>query len=336
MVSQPTPDPRKDAAASDERAAAGSRRRFIKNAAGAAGAGCLLSLGVGLYSTQSRALPATALRPPGALPEEDFLSACVRCGLCVRACPFDTLVLAELGDHVATGTPYFIARDIPCEMCPDIPCVEACPTGALDRGLTDIDQSEMGLAVLIDQENCLNYLGLRCDVCYRVCPLIDKAITLETIHNPRSDRHAMLLPTVHSDACTGCGKCEKACVLPGEAAIKVLPTRLAQGSRAEHYRRGWEEREAAGKSLIGEQIELPVRGLDQPPGSNTAPLPASGAESVVPARVPEAAAGVSQSSPAAPAVHSAAPADVSSASGTGRADPVKPFSGQGLNSRWAP
>jgi ferredoxin-type protein NapG len=172
--------------------------------------------------------------------------ACVRCGLCVRDCPYDTLKLAELGDGVATGTPYFHARTIPCEMCEDIPCVVACPTGALDRELTDIEQARMGLAVLIDQETCLNFLGLRCDVCYRVCPVIDKAITLESIHNPRSDRHAMLLPTVHSDHCTGCGKCEQACVLPGEAAIKVLPIRLAQGSRAEHYLRGWEEREAAG------------------------------------------------------------------------------------------
>jgi ferredoxin-type protein NapG len=72
----------------------------------------------------------------------------------------------------------------------------------------------------------------------------------------------MLLPTVHSDYCTGCGKCEKSCVLPGESAIKVLPIRLAQGSRAEHYRRGWEEKQAAGQSLIGEQTELPVRGLE--------------------------------------------------------------------------
>ena len=82
----------------------------------------------------------------------------------------------------------------------------------------------MGVAVLVDQENCLNFLGLRCDVCYRVCPVIDKAITLEKVSNPRSDRHAMLLPTVHAEACTGCGKCEKSCVLE-EAAIKVLPLR---------------------------------------------------------------------------------------------------------------
>jgi ferredoxin-type protein NapG len=116
--------------------------------------------------------------------------------------------------------------------------------------------------VLIDQETCLNYLGLRCDVCYRVCPVIDRAITLERFHNPRSDRHALLLPTVHSAHCTGCGKCEQACVLPDAAAIKVLPIPLARGSAAEHYRRGWAEREAAGGSLIGEQIELPVRGME--------------------------------------------------------------------------
>jgi ferredoxin-type protein NapG len=263
------------------------RRRFLRDAAKVAAGAFLLSLGVGLYTRQSSALPATALRPPGALPEPDFLGACVRCGLCVRDCPYDTLKLAVLGSSVATGTPYFEARKIPCEMCEDIPCVAACPTGALDRNLTDIEEARMGLAVLIDQETCLNFLGLRCDVCYRVCPVIDKAITLERTHNPRSDRHALLLPVVHSDHCTGCGKCEQACVLPEESAIKVLPIKLAQGSKAEHYRRGWEEREAEGRSLIGEQIELPVRGMEAQPYGDTRLRPAS-----PPAEAPAAPNGI--------------------------------------------
>jgi len=238
-----------------------ARRRFLREMAGAAGGACMLALGVGVVGTEASARPAMAIRPPGALAEPDFLAACVRCGLCVRDCPYDTLKLSALGDNVAVGTPYFTARDIPCEMCDDIPCVKACPTGALDRELTDISEADMGLAVLIDHETCLNYLGLRCDVCYRVCPVIDKAITLELVHNPRSDRHAMLLPTVHSDACTGCGKCEKSCVLP-EAAIRVLPRKLAQGQAADHYRKGWAEKEKAGGSLIGEQEQLPMRGLE--------------------------------------------------------------------------
>ena len=46
---------------------------------------------------------------------------------------------------VALGTPYFNARDVPCEMCDDIPCVKACPTGALDPALKDINKARMGL-----------------------------------------------------------------------------------------------------------------------------------------------------------------------------------------------
>ena len=216
------------------------RRRFIADTA-KTGCGALLAgLGLGTYAGKTAALPVQALRPPGARTEKDFLGVCIRCGLCVRDCPYDTLKLARLNDDVVIGTPYFTARDIPCEMCDDIPCVAACPTGALDPAMTDIDASRMGLAVLVDEEICLNFKGLRCDVCYRQCPLLGEAITLELRHNQRGGMHTLFIPTVHSDSCTGCGKCEKVCVLP-EAAIKVMPFALAKGKPAEHYRWGREQ-----------------------------------------------------------------------------------------------
>ena len=94
----------------------------------------LLGAGLGTVARQqAQAVPAQVLRPPAALGEADFLGACVRCGLCVDACPYDTLKLARLLDPVTTGTPYFEARAVPCEMCDDIPCVVACPSGALDQ-----------------------------------------------------------------------------------------------------------------------------------------------------------------------------------------------------------
>ncbi len=226
-----------------------SRRQFLVDTARTACGVGIAGLFLGALSRKAESLPAQAIRPPGALSEDDFLSACVRCGLCVRDCPYDTLELARFGEDVAVGTPYFTARSIPCEMCDDIPCVVACPTGALDPNLTDIDDARMGLAVLIDQENCLNFLGLRCDVCYRVCPLIDEAITLELERNQRTGKHAKLIPVVHSDACTGCGKCEQACVLE-EAAIKVIPERLARGTLGRHYGVAWEGR--------GVEHDLPV------------------------------------------------------------------------------
>lgn len=231
-----------------------ARRRFLSELVAAAGGVTLLGMGLGLYSRQVSSLPAQAIRPPGAGSEDKFLSACIRCGLCVRDCPYDTLKLAQVGEPVAVGTPWFEARSIPCEMCEDIPCVKACPTGALDPELTDIDDSRMGLAVVVDKETCIAFRGLRCEVCFNVCPVRGKAITLEMQHNIRSGKHALFIPVVHSSSCTGCGKCEHACILD-EAAIKVFSVQLAKGKLGEHYRLGWEEKGRAGESLVAPDLE---------------------------------------------------------------------------------
>ena len=231
-----------------------SRRRFITDTLRTAVGVGLVSLTLGVYQRQAAALPSTAIRPPGAGDEADFLGACIRCGLCVRDCPYDTLKLSELGDAIALGTPYFTAREIPCEMCEDIPCIKACPTNALDHELTNIDDSRMGLAVVVDQENCIAFQGLRCEVCFNVCPIRNKAITLNYQHNDRSGKHALFIPVVHSDACTGCGKCEKSCILD-EAAIKVFPIALAKGLLGQHYRLGWKQKEAAGESLVTPDVK---------------------------------------------------------------------------------
>lgn len=233
------------------------RRRLLIDS-GRMAAGCALA-GLGLVAFAAQGVrPAQALRPPGALADSQFLAACLRCGLCVRACPYDTLKLADLAGPVAAGTPYFEARKVPCEMCETIPCVAACPSGALDHGLKKIDDADMGVAVLIGRETCINLKGLRCDVCYRVCPRIDKAITLERTHNPRTGKHAVFEPVVHEDACTGCGKCEKACVLEA-AAIKVLPRDIALGRGQAQYRFGWVEKEREGRELVPGLIDLPDR-----------------------------------------------------------------------------
>src|SRR5512145_2336176 len=115
-----------------------SRRRFVvQTAQGAAAASCVGLLWHVLLTQQARA--ATPLRPPGARAEGDFAASCAKCGLCVQACPYGTLKLATLGEAVLSGTPTFAPREIPCYMCVDIPCAQACPTGALDRTLKDIN-----------------------------------------------------------------------------------------------------------------------------------------------------------------------------------------------------
>jgi len=154
------------------------------------------------------------LRPPGALEERRFLAACVRCGKCAQACTYNAIKMTggEAGGGIGIGTPHIIAREIPCYLCPDIPCARACPSGALDRNLNDVEKIRMGTAVIVDRENCLSIRGLRCEVCYRQCPLIDKAITIVPRHNERTGAHSVMEPVIHRDKCVGCGICENACV----------------------------------------------------------------------------------------------------------------------------
>ncbi|AHG65044.1 ferredoxin-type protein NapG [Advenella mimigardefordensis] len=201
------------------------RRDLLKTSVRAAGALGVTWLALDTAADAASEAEPQALRPPGALDEAAFLSACVRCGLCVRACPYDILSLATLDGPAQVGTPYFIARDDPCRMCKDIPCAKACPTGALDSDMAHIEEADMGVAVLVGHETCLNYKGLNCSICYRVCPVRGEAITLET-HQINGQQR--IIPTVHSDACTGCGTCEKHCVIR-EAAIRVLPRKLGLG-----------------------------------------------------------------------------------------------------------
>jgi len=220
------------------------RRKFILGSARAVG---LMALGGLVWSAYIDEATASKLllRPPGALSENDFLKTCIKCGMCVEACPYETLVLATPGDNKPLGTPFFEPRKVPCYMCPDIPCVPVCPSGALDiksvskNDKLDIDMAKMGLAV-IDAKNCIAFWGIQCDACYRACPLLDKAIYLEYTKNERTGKHAFLKPIVDSDYCTGCGLCERACVTQ-KAAIFVLPREIALGEVGGHYVKGWEK-----------------------------------------------------------------------------------------------
>lgn len=189
-----------------------TRRQFLK---GGAALPLALVMAGGLISTPFlRRAGGTEfmLRPPGALEEKKFVGACLKCGKCVRVCPYKAIKLAGPESGVAIGTPVITPREEPCYLCPDLPCAKACPSGALDNELNDVEKVRMGTAVIIDRENCLSIRGLRCEVCYRNCPLIDKAITIEPRHNERTGSHTIMEPVVHLDKCVGCGICEKTCV----------------------------------------------------------------------------------------------------------------------------
>lgn len=194
------------------------RRRFVQ------GGLCALVAGSGIASLLLRgpasAAEAPRLLPPGARDDGSFHAACVRCGLCVQACPYGTLRLAGFDGTARIGTPYFVARETPCEMCVDLPCVRACPTGALDPALDDVRDARMGTASLSRPESCNSHAGAGfCNSCWLACPLRDEALVM--VYGA-TKRGGFFTPVVNSDECTGCGKCEQACIAPS-AAITVAP-----------------------------------------------------------------------------------------------------------------
>lgn len=238
------------------------RRDFILNAIKGLGLAATGGLAWGGFIEEGKSAP-LILRPPGALPEKDFIASCIKCGMCVEACPYDALALVEPGGSKPIGTPYFTPRTNPCHMCKDIPCVPVCPTGSLDKTLVskktdegdlklNINEAKMGLAV-IDRETCIAYSGIQCDACYRACPRIDEAVTVDYSRNERTGKHAIQAPVVHSEACTGCGLCENACVTR-KASIFVLPREIAMGKSSERYIKGWDERDEERMKDVTEEV----------------------------------------------------------------------------------
>ena len=139
------------------------------------------------------------LRPPGAIDEDHFLQKCIRCRKCEEVCPYDSIITAHGNWGLAMGTPIISARDIPCYLCEDFPCIDVCPSEALSP-VDAIKEVKMGVAV-IDESLCFAYNGIICRACYERCPIYRVAITLED----------ELYPKVHKEHCVGCGICVNVC-----------------------------------------------------------------------------------------------------------------------------
>ena len=151
------------------------------------------------------------LRPPGA--KADFLATCIRCGQCGQVCPNQAISYFRLEDGLdAVDTPYIIPRDQACILC--MKCGEVCPSGALEkipaRAGDIISRVRMGRAV-VDKHLCLSYQGQTCGVCYRACPLPDISMKCGMLEQP-----------IVTDACIGCGLCERSCIQMPQA-VRILP-----------------------------------------------------------------------------------------------------------------
>lgn len=177
-----------------------SRRRFLKTAFVVTVAAVLWKKAV--WAAEK------VLRPPGALAEPDFTAVCNRCGRCINVCPSKALRPMPITTGIANfETPYIIPRQNRCDLC--LACQEVCPTGAIAQ--VPLEKIRMGVAV-IDKSRCIAWNNDKlCFICGEQCPVL--AIESDDHHRP----------AILADKCVGCGSCENACPVHGEAAIRVVP-----------------------------------------------------------------------------------------------------------------
>jgi MauM/NapG family ferredoxin protein len=176
-----------------------------------------------LSPSMKRASP-RLIRPPGALPEKQFLQKCVKCGECMKACPTNGLqpALTEAGPE-GIWTPVLVPKIGYCEYFCSL-CTQVCPTGAIQElAVMEKTKIKIGLA-WVNKNTCIPYnLGTPCIVCEEHCPTSPKAIKLvkTEVRLPDSTIKTPVAPVINTDLCIGCGICETKCPVVDEPAIYV-------------------------------------------------------------------------------------------------------------------
>ncbi|MCX6559442.1 MAG: 4Fe-4S binding protein [Candidatus Aminicenantes bacterium] len=164
------------------------------------------------------------LRPPGALPEPEFLAKCVKCGECMKACPTNALqpALSEAGPE-GLWTPVLVPKIGYCEYYCSL-CSQVCPTGAI-KELTIPEKTQVKIGTAwINKNRCLPYfLGRPCIVCEEHCPTSPKAIKFIEYESKRPDGTTLIqkAPVIDLEMCIGCGICENKCPVMDDPAIYV-------------------------------------------------------------------------------------------------------------------
>ena len=226
------------------------RRNFIKfSTLGILG----LTLGGGIAISPYALQAEMRLRPPGAVDEKEFLALCIKCGQCLQVCPYHSIKLADFAKGHGVGTPYIDARERGCYACSAVPCVLACPSGALDHSCEKPEDIKMGIAVLEFPNKCIamtntpipkghskrmhdfiddqrnvtqleedmldkfdEFEEKQCTLCADMCPIPSPLGAISMIQASNGKK-----PEIY-EGCIGCGVCEEVCPAD-EPAIVVKP-----------------------------------------------------------------------------------------------------------------
>ena len=201
------------------------------------------------------------IRPPMSREEHDFLTSCIRCAECMKACPSGILKPAGLEHGLrALWSPVMVPTEGACQEGCNA-CSVACPTDAIMKYPIEQKYAFKSGTAMLESSRCISYTEDKfCSECVRVCPT--NAIEIEKGWEPVADAPVAISPItgrsrlvggsgsehpapagqkptrpvkVNFDLCVGCGACEYSCnqIVYGDTAMvttsfgRAVPTQGA-------------------------------------------------------------------------------------------------------------
>ena len=194
------------------------RRGFLKSAILTVSAISVASISYGLSRLLAPVYDrnfSNHIRPPGALIDDDeFIAACIGCGLCGEICPPKCIQFDKSRGGNQLNTPFIDPEIKACTLCEK--CMDVCPTNALTN--TPRNDIKMGLAQ-IDRLACYPWVDRGvCGACVAICPIGKAAIKFDFAN--------MYRPIVVEEGCVGCGLCVEICPHPS------LPIRIVEPGKS--------------------------------------------------------------------------------------------------------
>jgi ferredoxin len=254
------------------------RRGFLSWGAGIAAAtvgGTGLAWGLRASEAVSHKTP--PVRPPGSVPEREFLQMCIRCAECFKVCPNNVLQAAgyEQGWE-GMWTPFVNADWAGCEPSCNA-CGQVCPTGAIrPLPLEEKRVARMGLAI-VNETTCLPFAAQAdCQLCVDECSAAGyDAIEFTRVHTEVDssgrpvEGSGFVAPVVLDHKCVGCGLCQTRCYVINVKSKKLLDhsaivIKAGQG-REDRILRG------SYRDLREQEAEQRARQREQPVADHAAP-----------------------------------------------------------------